>query len=147
MAKNKDIYSEEDLHHSRLGERRKFAMADVSGRGKEVVMEVNWNSLAKRKGFIKIEIEGKEVVVSREHLWAILFMFGSAEEQGKMSEPFLKRTQVTKFFKIIGITATQDVKKGTLLNVPLEFTLNQNDNSVIIGKGSMGEIEKRLLKT
>lgn len=146
MAKTKDIYDDEYLNHSRLSERRKFAMSDVSGRGSEVVMEVNWNGLVRKKGYIKISICGQEAVVSREHLWSILFMFGSAEEQEKMASPFMRKTNVTKFYKMIGVTATQDVRKGELLNVPLEFTLNKNDNSVIIGKGSVGQIEKRLLE-
>lgn len=139
-----DIYKEENLNHSRLKERRKFAMVDVSGRGNEVIFEVNWNSLVKKKGFIKITVNGETAVVSREHLWAILFMFGSAEEQGKMVAPFLKRTQVTKYFKMIGVTASKDIKKGEMLNVPLEFTYNPENHQIILGQGSIGEIEKKL---
>lgn len=147
MQKTKDIYDEEYLQHARMGERRKFAMADLSGVGNEVTLEVNWNSLVKRKGFIRIAIEGKEAVVSREHMYALLFIVASAEEQEKMSSPFVTKTNVKKYFKMIGITATQDVKKGELLNVPLEFSLNPNDDSIIIGKGSVSQIEKMLLKS
>lgn len=141
---NKEIYQEEYLNHSRLGERRKFAMADVSGRGEEVHFEINWNSLVKKKGFIKISIGGKEAVVSREHLWAILFMLGSAEEQTKMVSPFMKKTIVSKYTKMIGITTSRDVRKGEFINVMLEFTHNPETNNIIIGRGSMRGLSKQL---
>lgn len=130
-----DIYSQEYLDHSRLSERRKFVMADVSGRGREVLFEVNWNSLVKRKGYVKITIDGLDCVVSREHLWSILFMLGSAEEQVKMVTPFVKKTRVTKYQKVIGMTVTKDVKKGEMIQTLLEFTYNPEDHSIIIGKG------------
>jgi len=138
----KDILKEEYLNHGALGERRKFSMADVTGRGGEVNVEVNWNKLVRKKGYIKLTIGDEEVVISREHLYAILFMLGSAEEQEKMVSPFVKQTQVTKFFKLIGVTAVKDVKKGDTLNVPLEFTLNPETNQVIIGKGSMDVLDR-----
>lgn len=146
MTKNKDIYSEEYLNHGKLGERRKFAMADVSGRGKEVWFEVNWNSLVNRKGYIKISVDGHEAVVSREHLWAILFMFGSASEQTKMVSPFMKQTNVIKYQKMIGLTTTRDTKKGEMINTLLEFTLNPDTNQVIIGKGSDYQLRKAVRK-
>ena len=46
----KDILKEEHLNHGTLGERRKFSMADVTGRGGEVTVEVNWNKLVRKKG-------------------------------------------------------------------------------------------------
>lgn len=145
MSVKDNIYDQEYLNHKRMSERRKFAMADVSGRGNEVVFEVNWNSLVKKKGFIKLTINGQTAVVSREYMWAILFMFGSAEEQGKMAAPFLKRTQVTKYFKMIGVTASKDIRKGEMLNVPLEFTYNPETHQIILNKGSMDVMRKKLL--
>ena len=145
MPVKDNIYDGEYLNHKRMSERRKFAMADVSGRGNEVVFEVNWNSLVKKKGFIKMTINGQEAVVSREHLWAILFMFGSAEEQGRMASPFLKRTQVTKYFKMIGVTASKDIKKGEMLNIPLDFTYNPETHQIILNKGSIDVMRKKLI--
>ncbi len=137
-----DIYNQEYLGHKQLQERRKFVVADISGRGKEVLFEVNWNSFVRKHGHIKISINGEEAVVSREHLWGMLFMLGSAEEQEKMVSPFMKKTVVKKFFKLIGVTTTRDVKKGEAIKVPLEFTFNPDDNSIVIGKGSMNQIER-----
>ncbi len=146
MSNKDDIYNQEYLQHKGLQEWRKFAMADASGHGGEVVFEVNWNSMVRKKGLIKISVNGETAVVSRDHLWGILFMLGSAEEQEKLVSPFMKKTQVTNFFKIIGVTAMKDIKKGELLNVPLEFTLSPETNQIKIGKGSMGVIRKHVLR-
>lgn len=133
------------LRHKGKQDRTKLAINDVSGRGEDVIFEVNWNSLVRKKGYIKISIGDKTAVVDKQQLWSILFMLGSAEEQEALVSPFMKQTKVTKYFKIIGVTATKTIQKGEMLNVPLEFTLNPEDNSVIIGKGSMGNMRKAVL--
>jgi len=132
-----DIYQQEYLDHQRLKERRKFAMQDISGRNKDLVAEINWNKFVREKGYVKFSVGKEDVVVSRDHLWSILFMLGSAEEQEKMVSPFFKQTRVTKFTKMIGINTSRDVRKGEFINVLLEFTLNPETNQVTIGKGSM----------
>jgi len=137
MSNKDDIYKQEYLQHNRTQERRRFSLDDVSGRGNEIEIEVNWNSYARKHGNIKLTINGEETVINRDHLWSILFILGSAEEQEKLASPFMKQTKVTKFFKMIGITAAKDVRKGSMLNVPLEFTLNPDTNEVIIGKGNL----------
>lgn len=118
--------------------RDRFAthVPDISGRGRGADFEINWNEYARKKKFIKITINGDTAVVDREHLWSILFMLGSAEEQDALVDPFIKRTPVTKFTKMIGITANKVIKKGEPLNVLLEFTLNPETNEVIISKGN-----------
>ena len=123
----------------------KLLVEDVSGRGNNVVFQINWNNLVRDRGYIKITINGNEAVVKREHLWSILFMLGSLEEQEKLVSPFVRKTQVTKFFKLIGVTTTRDIKKGETINIPLEFTFNPETKQVIIGKGSMNAIRKRII--
>lgn len=135
-----NIYGQEELNHERLREKRKMVIGDVSGRGKDVIFEVNWNKMVRRKGFIKLSINGQQAVVEREQLWTILFMLGSAAEQEKLVSPFMKQTKVSKYYKVIGVTATKDIQKGQLLNVPLEFTLNPETNQVIIGKGNLSKM-------
>lgn len=138
--KTDNIYSQEHLNHERLREKRKMVIGDVSGRGKDVIFEVNWNKMVRRRGFIKISIDGKTAVVEREQLWTILFMLGSADEQEKLVSPFMKQTVVSKYYKVIGVTATKDIRKGEMLNVPLEFTLNPDTNQVIVGNGNLSKM-------
>ena len=146
MTKNKDaIEGQEYLNHHRISERRKFAMADVSGRGGEVFVEVNWNEHVKKNGFIRFTIDGKSAVISREHLYGMLFILGSAAEQEKMVAPFMKKTKVQKYTKMVGITTGKALGKGEMVNVLLEFTLNPETNVVTIGKGSMSGLKKGLV--
>lgn len=145
MSNRDNIYDQEYLNHNRLSERRRFAIGDVSGRGRDIELEINWNGYARKKGCIKISIDGNEAVIDRDHLWSMMFILGSAEEQEKLVSPFMKQTKVSKFFKMIGITAMKDIKKGEFINVPLEFTLNPDTNKVTIGKGSMGKLRQGLI--
>lgn len=143
MSKHKDdISSQEYLQHAALKEHRTLALADVSGRGREVHFEVNWNTLVKKKGYIRVKVDGHDAVIDRDQLWTILFMLGSAEEQEKLVSPFMKQTSVTKYFKMIGVTTTRDIKKGETINVPLDFTYNPESGKITIGKGDLGHIRK-----
>ncbi len=142
MSDKDSLDNQEYLDHGRLKSRTKMALNDVSGRGDDILFEINWNGKVRNKGFIKISIGDMEAVVSREQLWAIMFMFGSAAEQEKLISPFVKQTQVLKFFRIVGVTAQKDIRKGEMLNVPLEFTLNPDSKTVTIGKGNMGAFRK-----
>ena len=145
MIDKNDIYEQEYLQHERNKERRKMALMDLSHQGNEVVFEINWNSFVKKKGMIKITVGDKNAVVSREQLWAILFMFGSAEEQEKLVSPFMKHTRVTKFQKMIGVTTTHDITKGRLINIPLEITYNPESNRITIGRGSSQKLKRSVL--
>lgn len=147
MSKKDDIYNQDYLQHNRMQERRRFALEDISGRGMDMEFEINWNSFAMKKGCIKISVGDNEAVIDRDQLWSMLFILGSAEEQDKLITPFIKQTRVSKFFKMIGITATRDIKKGEFINVPLEFTLNPETNNVIIGKGNMGQLRRSVGRT
>ena len=145
MKTKDDILENKDyLNHDRLRDRRKFAIADLSGRGKDVVFEINWNKFSQRKGYIKISINGVEAVVAREQLWAILFMLGSAEEQEKLVSPFVKQTKVLKFSRLVGVTAMETVPAGMMINVPLEFTYNPETQNIIIGKGTSGNFTRKV---
>jgi len=121
----------------------KLLVEDLSGRGENVIFQINWNKLVRNKGYIKIQIGDKEAVVDRDHLWSILFMLGSEEEQDKLITPFVKQTAVQKFFKVIGVTTTRIIGKGEMINVPIEFTFNPETKQIIIGKGNMNNLIKR----
>jgi hypothetical protein len=120
-----------------MKERIKVALDDYSGNGNHPVFELNWNKLAKKKGFLRIEVGGVECVVSKEQLWTILFMLGNANEQEALVSPFVKQTPVTKFTKMIGVTAEKDIPKGGMLNVLLEITYEPETNTMRVGKGSL----------
>jgi len=123
-------------------EHHKGAVHDVSGRGNDVVAEVNWNDHVKGK-YIRLTIGDKSAVVKKDQLWGIFFMLGSLEEQDALIDPFVKQTKVTKFTKMVGITTGAMIPKGGMVNVLLEFTLNPETNQVTISKGNMRSLVRQ----
>lgn len=140
MKSKDNILEQEELNHERIRDSRKLVVGDVSGRSKDVVFEVNWNKFSKKRGFIKISIGDKTAVVDRQQLWGVLFMLGSAAEQEKLVSPFMKQTVVSNYYKVIGVTASKDIRKGEMINIPLSFTLNPETNRVVIGKGNLSKM-------
>ena len=136
MKTKDNILEQESLNHERIRDSRKLVVGDVSGRSKDVIFEVNWNKFSKKRGFIKIAIGDKTAVVDRQQLWGVLFMLGDASEQEKLISPFVKQTKIHKYTKMIGITTTRDVRKGEMINTLLQFSLNPENNTIIVGKGN-----------
>lgn len=116
--------------------RQKLVLGDVSGRGNDIVADINWNKNVKRK-FVKLTIGDLTAVVKKDHLFGIMFMLGDEDQQAALLGRYVKKYPVTKFFKMIGITTTKQIQKGEMINVPIEFTYNPETNQIIIGKGNL----------
>lgn len=125
----------------------KIGLDDYSGYGNHPVFELNWNSFAKKNGMLKISVNDQTCVVSKEQLWTILFMLGNAREQDALVSPFVKQTQVTKFTKMIGVTAQETIPKGKMLNVLLEITYDPDTNVMRVGKGSLSGLRRGVVDT
>lgn len=140
MHESTKIEREEEKHELDYsgvnGEPLKLAVGNYIPGGKDVVFQANWNKHVHKKGLLKIQIGDSVAIVDRDQLYAVLFMLGSKKEQDAMVSPFVKRTQVEKFTKSIGIETTKDIKKGEIIQLLLEFTYNPDTKKIIIGKGS-----------
>jgi len=143
MSNTKTDYEDKDV--SGIG-RQKIPVSDISGKRNDIIFEINWNSVSSKNRLLRITMGDKTAVVTKDNLWSILFMLGNADEQDKLVSPFVKQTKVQKFFKMIGITAMKDVKKGEMLTVPIEFTLNPMSGQVIIGKGNINALRKSVIR-
>lgn len=117
-------------------ERQKLVLEDISGRGNDIVCDINWNNNVRGK-FIKLTIGDVTAVVKKDHLYGIMFMLGDEDQQQKLVNKFTRKYPVTKFFKMIGVTTTKDIHKGEMINIPIEFTYNPETNQIIIGKGNL----------
>ena len=123
----------------------KAALGNLVPEGEDVVIRANWNSYAKRKGMIGIQIGEHNAVIDREQLYALMFLLASKAEQDKMVDPYLKQTVVEKYTKHLGIQATRDIRKGELIQFLLEFTYNPDTKKIIVGHGSVGGLIKNSL--
>jgi len=122
-------------------QKQRLVLPDASGKGNDISADINWNEASKRK-YIRFTLGDKTSIVKKDHVLSILFMLGSAEEQDKIISPFVKQTRVTKFTKLVGITANRIIQKGEPINVLLEFTLSEDGRKITIGKGSRAGLMK-----
>ena len=116
-------------------QKQRLVLPDSSVKGNDIYADINWNEASKKK-YIRFTLGDKTAIVKKDHVMAILFMLGNAQEQERIITPFIKQTRVTKFNKMIGITTTRDIGKGENINIILEFTLNPDTNVITIGKGT-----------
>ena len=115
-------------------ERQKIVLSDILGRGNEVILETNWNSLVKNSKFIKITIDDKELIVDKDQLFTVLFMISDEDQQTKMVGKFFKQYSVRHENHLVAITTNKEIKKGETINVPVALTINMETGKVIIGK-------------
>lgn len=122
--------------------RAQVGLDDFSGQGNHPLFELNWNSLARKKGMLKIIVGDESCIVSKEQLWTVLFMLGNEKEQDALVSPFVKQTPVTKFTKMIGVTAQKHINPGEMMNVLLEITYKPETNTMHVGKGSLAGLKR-----
>ena len=120
-------------------------LPDVSGRESGIDCEVGWNKLAEKKKLIRFKVGEHEMVVERDHLMSVLFLLSNEAEREKLISPFVTKTPVTKYTRLIGITTTRNIRKGETINVPLEFTYNAEKEELVIGKGSLNALGRRVV--
>ena len=120
----------------------KFQIFDeVKGRGNNFFMEVNWKGEKDEETnnckLIKFVFpDGKESLIKKEHLNAVLFALGTAAEQMKMIPQKLSR--VKWYETVLGITATKDVRKGEKLIFPIKLSMPSEEQEAIAEiKGEM----------
>ena len=113
----------------------KFKLFDeVKGRGNNFFMTVNWKGEKDEETnnckLIKFTFpDGKECLIKKEHLNAVLFAIGTAAEQMQMIPQ--KLTKVRWYETILGITATKDVKKGEKLIFPIKLSMPTEEQEAI----------------
>jgi hypothetical protein len=122
----------------------KFRLVDEGGSGKEFFLEVNWKGDDHCKHIRFTFPDGKQAVIKKEHLHAILFAIGNAEEQKKMI-PMVERTS-RHYETVIGITATKDIKKGEQIVTKIALALPTFEQEVI-AEAKRELIEKGKIKT
>lgn len=111
----------------------KFRLQDEAGQN-ELLIEVNFNGDKDEKTnnckiFKFILPDGKEALVKREYLTAMLFACGDAEEQRKMIPQKIVRT---KWYEtVVSVKATKDISKGEQITFPIKLSLPSTEEEVI----------------
>lgn len=110
----------------------KFRMIDVN-KEKDWFMEVNWDPKDKKTNECQIiritHPDGSESLIKREHLNAVLFAIGRADEQREMVP---QRNVLTRWYEtVVSVKAKKDIYKGELITFPIKLSLPPITQDVI----------------
>lgn len=109
----------------------KFRMQDEEG-GKTFYIEVNWRDDPKINDCKVLRFtfpDGSNVHILKEHLNAVLFAIGTADEQRKMIPQTIRRS---KWYEtIVSVKAKRDIAKGEDITFPIKITLPSVEQEAI----------------
>lgn len=109
---------------------RKLSLADLSGRGNDMSLEINWNKLVGNCKYIRVKMGSKEAIISKEHLWTLVFMLSEEDKQVDMLPTV--ETPVRYYKTVVKILSKHDIKVGQEYSLPITISLNQLDGTVLI---------------
>lgn len=101
----------------------KFRLIDKSKKN-DFFAEVNWNLTDQKTNDCKVVRftfpDGKEAFVERKHLLELVFAIGRPEDQVRL----IPQTEETVHWRktVLGVKATKDIRKGEMLNFPIEIS-------------------------
>ena len=102
---------------------RKFSVQDLSNKGNDITLEVNWNKKVKDNQFLKFKIADKEAIISYNHLWTILFITANDEQQQEKMLP-TKLEMVRTYNTIVDIKAKKNIKANETIRIPMSVTID-----------------------
>src|SRR3990167_5692293 len=95
-------------------------MHDYAKMGNEkITIEANWDAGVTPGKAFKITVDGKEAILERDDLYALMMLFGDEEQQSDLI-PVVK-TQVRAITRLITIKAQKDIKRGEKISFAYEY--------------------------
>lgn len=115
-----------------IKEHRKLSIADLSGEGKDVTLEVNWNrnKIIEECKYIRFQIGEEESIISRDQLWALLFMISKNKQQEDMIPKTF--TPIKSYSTVIKVIAKKDISKNEPFALPLTVSINEKTGQMSI---------------
>lgn len=111
-----------------IKESRKINVQDYSGKGKDLELLVNWNSVVKDCKYVQFKIGDEKCIIKKENFLYLSFLMADEKEQDKIIQADLKNVQNRN--TIISIEATRDIKKGESLNIPVTISTDTKTGEV-----------------
>jgi len=115
-------------------ERELLSLQDMAGRGEEILFETNWNSKVQQNKYIKVMLGDKEIILSQDQLYSILFIIGNEKLQDRAISRFTTQTPIRSELHRIAITTTRDIKQGEEITIPIRLTIDKEKGKVRITK-------------
>jgi len=95
-------------------------MHDYAKMGNEkITIEANWDAGVTPGKAFKITVDGKEAILERDDLYALLMLFGDEEQQSDLIP--VQQTQVRAITRLITVKAKKDIKRGEEIKFAYEY--------------------------
>ena len=104
-------------------EHRRYSLQDISGRGNDIDVELNWNKNVDKNRYIKFQLGNKESIISYEHLWTILFSLATDDKQEKML-PVVMQT-VKNYSTMVQVKAKNNIVKNQIFEIPMSISVDK----------------------
>jgi len=114
-----------------IKQHRKLSLADFSGRGNDISLEINWNDLVKGCKYIKLKVNDREAVIKKDHLWTQMFMLSDDDQQDKMVGQSIIKTPQKVYRTVIYLKSPRDIHKGEMTSVPITITINSKGEVLV----------------
>lgn len=112
---------------------RKLSIQDLSNRGNDMSLEVNWNKNVQKCQHIRIKLgDGPEAVIKRDHLFEALMMMVDDKQQERMVGNYMNYQKVRNYQTVVDIQTRNKLEKGEILSVPLTISFNEKTNTVSV---------------
>lgn len=82
-------------------------------------IEANWNASVTPCKVIKITLDGKEAIMERDDLYALMMLFGDEEQQSDLIP--VKQQEVRAITRMLTVRANKDIKRGQAIKFAYEY--------------------------
>lgn len=112
---------------------RKLSVQDLSNRGHDMSLEINWNRDVRECQYVKIKLgDGPEAIIKRDHLFEILMMLADEKQQDRIVGNSMTYQKVRNYQTVVNIEARNRIEKGDVFGVPLTISFNEKTNTVSV---------------
>ena len=106
-----------------------------------MTIEANWNASVTPGKAFKVTIDGKEAIMERDDLYALMMLFGDEEQQSQLIP--VERTKVRRIRRLLTIKAKRDIREGDYIKVPYEYFVPEKTyESLLLTDKSLSTLEK-----
>ncbi len=111
-------------------------------------VDVNWNEEVTPCKLIRFKFDGKEEVIERNDLYAMMMLFGNDKQQEDLI-PDPKKRIVVEVKRLLHIKMKKDLKAGELISFPFTYTLSKEDYDLLVKQNprAFREVTEKVLET
>lgn len=84
-----------------------------------LTVEANWNpSVTPGKAF-RVKLDGKEAIIERDDLYALMMLFGNEKQQEELIP--VQQVKVRAITRMLKVRAQRDLRRGQVISFPYTY--------------------------